>query len=40
MRQKEQFMQKTIVVWQPGKGCSLRVYEPGVWCDPVRSSAR
>ena len=33
-------MQKTIVVWQPGKCCSLRVYESGVRCDPVRGSAR
>lgn len=27
---RQQFMQKTIVVWQPGKCCSLRVYESGV----------
>ena len=32
---RQQFMQKTIVVWQPGKCCSLRVYESGVRCDPL-----
>ena len=27
---RQQFMQKTIVVWQPGKCCSHWVYESGV----------